>query len=253
MLGKEVAICFTVFALMVSNSPAGSVQLPESESGPKTVLDGVYTEAQAFRGESAYRLNCSLCHDNPAFSALQGGLFMDTWREDELDTLLRSMQTMPPSTPGTLDPDAYVDILAYALWLNGFPYGADELEADETARILLIGHDGPQPLPNLSMIQSVGCLTQGPGAVWTLTTSTNPERIRNALDPSTSDEIQRARSAEPGMQEFELRNIAGLGPGFDADTLTGHRVLVKGVLNRRSAGEAINTMRLESVSTTCSP
>jgi len=143
--------------------------------------------------------------------------------------------------------------MAYVLWLNGFPYGAADLEADETARILLIGPDGPQPLPNLSMIQSVGCLTRGPGAEWMLTSGSNPERIRNALDPLTADEIQRARAEELGTQEFELRNLASLGAGFDADTYTGHRILVKGVLNRRPAGEAINTMTLESVSDTCTP
>ena len=238
--------------LAIPMSTAGA-QNSDSGSDRRTVLDGVYTEEQAFRGESAYQSSCSVCHDGGAFPALYGGVFMDNWREDELDTLLRFTQnTMPPATPDTLGEDAYADIIAYVLWLNRFPYGTYDLNLEESAEIRLIGFDGPQPLPNLTLIQTVGCLTPGPDTEWMLTTSSDPTRIRDALGPVTPEEIQLAESTRLGTLGFELRNLASVRPGLDPAAYIGRKVQVKGVLVRRPAGESINTMSFDPVSTTCS-
>jgi mono/diheme cytochrome c family protein len=97
---------------------------------PKTVLDGVYTEAQATRGQAAYERSCSRCHG----AELDGGgqarplhtnLFLDVWREDYLSSLFQFMQTrMPPgSAENSLPESDYVDILAYVLQVNKLPPG----------------------------------------------------------------------------------------------------------------------------------
>ena len=58
----------------------------------KTVVDGVYTEAQALRGEAAYTEHCAHCHGANldgigAAPMLYSSRFIDRWREDSLLTL----------------------------------------------------------------------------------------------------------------------------------------------------------------------
>ena len=97
---------------------------------PKTVLDGVYTDAQASRGQAAYAQHCESCHG----PTLDGGgqarplhttLFLEVWREDYLSSLFQYMQTrMPPGDlAGTLTEAQYTDILAYILQFNKYPAG----------------------------------------------------------------------------------------------------------------------------------
>src|SRR5678816_4188887 len=58
----------------------------------QTVLDGVYTSAQAMRGKASYEASCASCHraDLSGFSGppLQGALFLDRWREFTLNVLV---------------------------------------------------------------------------------------------------------------------------------------------------------------------
>src|SRR5690606_24034895 len=136
-----------------------------------TVLDGVYTPAQAARGDAAYHGACVGCHegldaDGPQ---LTGRVFLDRWREDALEPLFTFISTrMPGNRPGALDEQAYVDSTAYILQANGFPAGQSELTSSMMAAIQLIGPEGPQPLPNLTIIRAVGCLRPGAGGTWAL-------------------------------------------------------------------------------------
>src|SRR5437868_5446458 len=66
----------------------------------KTVLDGAYTAAQAKHGQAVYERSCGSCHraDLGGFSGppLNGDLFMDRWREFNLNVLSDLIQnTMP--------------------------------------------------------------------------------------------------------------------------------------------------------------
>src|SRR5436305_11659644 len=95
----------------------------------RTTADGVYTSAQAQRGQAVYAERCASCHraDLGGFSGppLKGDLFMDRWREfnlSVLDWLIRN--TMPATAPGTLSEENYLDILAWILQTNELPAGA---------------------------------------------------------------------------------------------------------------------------------
>jgi mono/diheme cytochrome c family protein len=109
---------------------------------PRTVWDGVYTQAQAERGRAEYDVWCASCHQ----SDLSGGVLVG---DDEAPSL-RSMEKllerrdldnvftfiksgMPKEEPGSLKDETYADILTYLLQENGFPAGAAELEADPAA------------------------------------------------------------------------------------------------------------------------
>ena len=97
--------------------------------------DGVYTDAQAARGERQYARSCEHCHGpdlggDPVteIPALSLDSFMTSWGgksvKDLFDTVKRSM---PKDKPGSLGTGSYVDVVAYLLQANKFPSGAREL------------------------------------------------------------------------------------------------------------------------------
>ena len=221
--------------------------------GVRTVLDGVYTEEQALRGEVPYVQTCTECHDEIAsFPVLYGDDFIDNWREDRLETMYAyNKATMPLNEPDTLGEAAYVDLMAYLLWLNDFPYGSEELKREDMENIQLVGRDGPAPLPDLALIKVVGCLAPGTEPEWALTESGRPARIRSALGEVTPEELEAAGAVPLGVREFVLQGVGSILPGFDPGSWVGHKVQVKGVLRRRSGRELLNTLSLESVASSC--
>src|SRR5581483_322146 len=114
-----------------------------AQAAGKTVLDGVFTDTQAKRGETAYGMTCAGCHGEDlsgrAMGPLRGDRFLDRWREDSLDVLFTHIRTrMPANAAGSLSEAAYLDILAYILQANGFPAGPGELTAAAVANIRLV-------------------------------------------------------------------------------------------------------------------
>jgi len=94
---------------------------------------GFYTIDQATRGRNVYSQNCGTCHgDNlggqdPA-PALVGDAFMTLWAGHSVGDLFdRTRTTMPQASPGSLSPQAYLDVVAYLLRSNDFPSGKQEL------------------------------------------------------------------------------------------------------------------------------
>src|SRR5687767_13720896 len=61
----------------------------------KTVLSGVYTEAQAVRGMARYESDCGSFHGTAEAPTLVGDEFKRRWFGDNLGTLLAKMRTMP--------------------------------------------------------------------------------------------------------------------------------------------------------------
>jgi mono/diheme cytochrome c family protein len=105
----------------------------------KTTWDGVYTDAQAKRGESAYGDSCKSCHGADLMGidtapSLTGPEFNTDWNDLALDDLFERMRTtMPADGPGTLDRQKYADILAFILAKDGFPAGQTELPSENAA------------------------------------------------------------------------------------------------------------------------
>src|SRR5918993_5820611 len=72
-----------------------------------SVLDGVYTTAQARRGQAQFEQHCASCHRQDllgiAGPALKGDRFLDQWREFPLEVLVNDMSSqMPLRSPGAL-------------------------------------------------------------------------------------------------------------------------------------------------------
>ncbi|MYE10787.1 MAG: cytochrome c [Gammaproteobacteria bacterium] len=118
---------------------------PDAASHARSVKDGVYTEAQALRGEAAYRAHCIECHGED----LRGGHmtpsmvgigFAFRWRNRDLHDFYEGMRaTMPQSAPGGLSADVYADLVAFILARNGYPAGDAELpsETDSSRGIVI--------------------------------------------------------------------------------------------------------------------
>ena len=94
-----------------------------SAQASRTVLDGVYSGAQAARGQALFKEKCARCHEGADVDGppLNGAPFLDRWREDTLAGLFDFLQTrMPQDAAGSLKPQEYADLLARLLQDWGF-------------------------------------------------------------------------------------------------------------------------------------
>jgi hypothetical protein len=140
----------TVF--IVATAVAGMA--PTAISGPqprpvRSVWSSVYSDAQARRGEQLYRLHCGSCHGDdlagrplsPPWPGglnrvpeLVGGTFNSNWDDLTLDDLIERIRiSMPQQKPGSLPRADNVDIVAYLLWIGGFPFGDRDLTTQREA------------------------------------------------------------------------------------------------------------------------
>jgi S-disulfanyl-L-cysteine oxidoreductase SoxD len=101
-----------------------------------TVWDGVFTDEQARRGETAYRQECSSCHGaelegGDMTPPLVGGTFTSNWNDLTLGDLFERIRaTMPLDKPGTLSRQQNADVVAFVLKANLWPAGTTELARD---------------------------------------------------------------------------------------------------------------------------
>jgi quinoprotein glucose dehydrogenase len=123
---KIIAVLTGVFMLSTLYAAVGA------QEAKKSVKEGVYTEAQAKRGEPIYKENCAACHgDDLAGSGpmppLAGDEFVKNWKNlgDLFDKI---HQSMPASSPGSLTEAQTADLIAYMLSVGKFPAGTTELE-----------------------------------------------------------------------------------------------------------------------------
>ena len=220
---------------------------------PKTVLDGVYTAAQAKRGQAVYESNCASCHraDLSGFSGppLKGDLFMDRWREFKLSVLFDLIKTtMPVGNPGGLSAAEYLDVQTYILQANEIPAGTKELTAQVPPATLFVGKNGPKPLPSSAQVEVVGCLTEDSGNGWFLTKAREPIRTLNPYEVTTA-EMTDAKQLPLGDQLFRLQNLSDV-PGFHPE-MSGNKVDAKGILVRQPKNERINLSSLRTLAATC--
>jgi len=105
----------------------------------QTTKDGIYTDAQAARGEAVYGRSCASCHgpnlegDGQA-PALADRDFASEWNDQPLSDLFERIRTtMPGDAPGTLKPAEVADAIAFMLKKGNQPAGATDLPADAAA------------------------------------------------------------------------------------------------------------------------
>ena len=114
-----------LLALLVWTMTAAT---PAAED-PRTILDRVYSVAQAERGESRFKQSCAACHVLAEFAE---PALSTRWEGQTLGDLYGFITTsMPDGAPGSLKPEEYASVIAYFLHIGGFPVGSDDMPADK--------------------------------------------------------------------------------------------------------------------------
>ena len=97
----------------------------------RSVKAGVYTAAQAERGQALFRSKCASCHAPNRFT---DDLFYTSFADKPLWEMFDVISdSMPEDNPGSMKSEEYVDVMAYLLQLNKFPAGAEELPTSKDA------------------------------------------------------------------------------------------------------------------------
>ena len=114
----------------------------QDAAGP-SIWSGVFTAAQAQRGNDAYQASCSGCHGSDLRATngeavdLTYPAIRDKWNGKTLQERFELIRdTMPLGNGNTLGDKTYMDILAFILQSNELPAGSQEL-VPETARVIV--------------------------------------------------------------------------------------------------------------------
>ncbi|HWI18061.1 MAG TPA: cytochrome c [Vicinamibacterales bacterium] len=101
-----------------------------------TVKAGVYTAAQADRGQVLYRSKCASCHAPNRFT---DDFFYQSFAGKPMWEMFDVISdSMPEDDPGSMKKEEYADVIAYLLRLNRFPEGSNELPTDKDALSLIM-------------------------------------------------------------------------------------------------------------------
>jgi mono/diheme cytochrome c family protein len=126
--------------------------VPQAKAQTVSIWDGVYTEAQAARGNAGFAAHCASCHGadlggTGEAPSLSGAKFLSDFDGLSLGELFdRIRTTMPQDNPGSLTRDDVADILAYLLKANALPSGAKELDR-RSEYLKAIGFSATDPHP----------------------------------------------------------------------------------------------------------
>jgi alcohol dehydrogenase (cytochrome c) len=113
-----------------ANAPANATGAPASSTG-QTASSGVFSTAQAIRGERAFMQACVTCH---RVEEQTGIGFRSRWGNSTVRDLFTVIATtMPQDKPGSLTAEDYASIVAFYLQRSGYPAGSGALPVDATA------------------------------------------------------------------------------------------------------------------------
>lgn len=208
----------------------------------RTVWDGVYTEAQAARGLTAFGPSCGGCHALTAEgkAPLVGDAFWKSFAQKNVGDVIEFVSTyMPNGNPGSLAEPTYRDIVALILKSNGFPGGQSELGRDTAANVQIVQKDGRTELPANALVRVVGCLTKS-GTDWVVTNATSLERAERVA--TAEEDASRPLGKRTMTLKFVVTHL---------DPLAGSRVAVSGLLIGDGGVDGINVTTVTRVAPKC--
>jgi len=160
----------------------------------QSVGAGVYSAAQAARGQEIYRSKCGECHgsslEGTIAPALEGNSFIANWSGRPLSEVVDKIQkTMPFKMPKSLSRAQTRDIVAYILQSGKFPAGQAELTDDHLAQIFFPGTRAASA-PAAAVI-SAGLLSPPPAG--------NLAELMRAIAFPNSNIIFNVQNVDPGI------------------------------------------------------
>lgn len=102
----------------------------------QTVWSGVYSEAQAYRGEKVADTTCIGCHGpkldgGDSGPKLVGDAFIANWSSQSVGVFFDWVrEAMPAEAPGTLSRADTAAVIAYIMQLNKMPAGKTDLSTE---------------------------------------------------------------------------------------------------------------------------
>jgi len=223
---------------------AWSLLNAQAADKPRTVWDGVYTDAQAARATATFSQSCSNCHtlsQDGGNRPLTGDAFWKGFTQKTVADLLTFVKTNMPNgvNAGSLPAPTYNDLVALILKSNGFPAGTTEVSPDSVAGVQIVPKEGPGELPANILVRVVGCLSKS-GADWVLTSATPPERIERT-GPGPND-ATRPLGTRSMTLKFVLTRL---------DPFVGQRMSVSGMLIGAGGADGINVTTVARVAEAC--
>jgi mono/diheme cytochrome c family protein len=261
LVSDEQKADILAYIMLVTGMPAGSDELKADareldviKIAKKTTWDGVFTAAQAERGKENFLTGrCGGCHKldltGDRGPALKGDDFLAHWENGSVVTLFDKIrETMPPNSPNETTDDAKIDIVAYLLQQNGYPAGKAELRAavESLGIIDLVRKGQASTIANFSLVQVVGCLSQGPKNVWTLTKTSDPVLTRDE-EPPNEAALRTSQGKALGAQTLQLISVVPFKP----DGHVGHKMEARGLLYRDQSDARLNLTSLQMLETSC--
>lgn len=214
---------------------------------PRSVWDGVFTDAQAERGRVSFSAHCASCHgadlSGGESKGLRGERFWSDWQETTVDYLHGQISKNMPfsedgSLAGTLQAATYLDIVAHILEANGFPAGAQELTRESSNGVAIIAREGPGELPAGATAHVVGCLAGGAAAGWRLVNGAKAARVLAGQTPDPKRAL--------GTREYPLMFVI-----TRIDKFVGHRMSATGKLIGEGGTGGIEVNTIAPVSERC--
>jgi mono/diheme cytochrome c family protein len=116
---------------------------------PARAQEGLFTAAQAERGERVFMRVCARCHGRDLMATdrdaanLTGPEFDVGWIGKTIAERFRTIKVnMPPNDPGNQTDQVYLDIIGFILSFNGYKPGSRELLVGADLNALRIGPKG---------------------------------------------------------------------------------------------------------------
>jgi quinoprotein glucose dehydrogenase len=260
VVSDEAKVDILAYLLQVSGATTGREELKLDTSAlegikitKRGIWDGVFSAAQAERGKSAFLTGrCGGCHmvdlSGDRGPALKGESFISHWENGSVNSLFAKIRdTMPPNSPNETTDDAKIDVVAFLLQSNGFPAGGSELKTDAEAldSIEIVRKVQGAKAPNFALVQVIGCLNQGSGNGWVLTSTTEP--IVTKLEEATPAVLKDALGKPLGAETFQLVSVTSFKP----ESHKGQKVEARGLLYRDAADARINLTSLQMLGPSC--
>jgi mono/diheme cytochrome c family protein len=162
-MSRHLLCCLASCVVAVVTSPALHGQA-------RTARDGVYTGAQATRGQAIFKDTCAPCHgemlEGLLGPPLAGDEFLKAWGNQPLAELVNKIQkTMPQSDPGTLTRPQAIDLVAHILQVGKFPAGQAALpEGEDALKQVVLAPAAASPAAALTPVASHAASVPPPSA-----------------------------------------------------------------------------------------
>ncbi len=139
-------VAFVIAA--VSAGCLGQLMAQPAPAQAQNVWSGVYSEAQAYRGEKVADTVCLGCHGaglegGDSGPKLVGENFLASWNTRSVGDLFGFiLETMPENAPRTLKAEDAASVIAYMLKRNDMPSSRQELasERETLAQITILAN-----------------------------------------------------------------------------------------------------------------